>query len=206
MGLGIQKVIKVGLLLVLVLAIQGCFTFNPSGSRSSLIIVSVMLDKDESLVNEIVEPVFDKVSLYRGNREIIYSKRSGHYYYFQNLLPGQYELGEMVHLIQKGNAGNSFANRDVPNSIRPPLTREDRLKTLVNLEPGSVVFLGEVQVNAVFRVKEDPVITGSFRRSISAEKRAMNHLMRSFPRSGWAALAKERLKSLNVINLGDGLD
>jgi hypothetical protein len=186
---------------IIFFSVSACFTFNPRSSRLSLIIVSATLEKDEPLVNELIDPGFDKVTLFRGEKEITYSEKSGHFYYFQNLPPGQYELGNLIHLLNKGNAGHPIANNHMPQKIEPPLTRDDRMKTIVNVEPGSIHFLGEVQVKANITVKNPVDISASFSKSIEAEKRAMNHLMRNYPRSGWAELAKDRLKSLNVINL-----
>lgn len=182
--------------------INSCFTFNQSGSQSSLIIVSVTLEKDEPFVNEWIEPTFDNVTILKGEREISYSKQAGHYYYFQNLTPGQYEIGNLIHLLNKGNGGNSMVNENMPQSIGLPLTREDRLMTVVDIEPGSIVFLGEIQVKAIIRVKSPMEVYAKLNKSISAEKRAMTYLTRNFPRSSWTALAKDRTNSLNIISIG----
>jgi hypothetical protein len=197
-----RKLTKLTILVFFVFFINSCFTFNQSGSQSSLVIVSVTLEKDEPFINEWMEPTFDNVTIFKGDREISYSKQSGHYYYFQNLTPGQYEIGNLVHLFNKGNGGNSMANDYMPQTIGLPLTREDRLMTVVDIEPGSIVFLGEIQVKTVFRVKSPMEVFAKLNKSISAEKRAMSYLTRNFPRSSWAALAKDRSDSLNIISVG----
>lgn len=182
---------------------SSCFTFNPKGSQSSLIILAVTLEKDEPFINEWVEPTFHKVTLFKGEKEISYSRQSGHYYYFQNLSPGQYEIGNVIHLLHKGTGGHGMGNADRPQTIELPFTIEDRLETIVDLEPGALVFMGEIQVKSNITVREPIDTIARFSKSLAAEKRALNHLVRNHSRSGWAALAKERLASLNILSVGE---
>lgn len=179
----------------------GCYSFNPKSAQSSMIILSAILEKDEPIINEFWDAKFDNVTLRKGDVSISYSEKSDHYFYFSNLTPGQYELGELIHLIQKGNGGNAFASTKSLSSIKPPLTREDRMLTYVNLEPGSVVFMGEVYVKADLKLKGDIEIKAKLNKDISAEKRAIDYFLKNFPRSGWAELLKERKKNLSTITI-----
>jgi hypothetical protein len=168
-----------------------------------MIIVSATLEKDEPLLDEFFDPKFDRVTLRKGEMELVPSESSGHYYYFQNLKPGQYEIGELVHFLLKGNGGNFQGHASNKKSIQPTFSPEERLKTLVDLEPGSVVFLGEIQVRAQIRYTEPTIVESKFTKSVSAERRAMEYLMRNFPRSGWAELAKSRLSTLQSIQISE---
>ncbi len=200
-SIGNQNRKQIVFALFLISTFVGCFTFNPRNSQRSLIIVSATLEKDEPIVDELFQSHFHNVTLKSGEKEISYTKKSGHYYYFQNLTAGQYELGSLVHYLNRGIAGNPQINRDGLLTLEPPLTQEDRLKTLVNLEPGSVLFLGEIQVKAMIRTREPIQIQATYSKSPEAERRALNHLIRNYPRSGWAELAKDRLKALGTISL-----
>lgn len=190
-------------ILLLIHSIGGCITLNQKDTASSLIIVSAILEKDEPILDEFIRPVFDVVTIRRGDREISYSERSEHYYYFQNIPSGQYEIGELKHLIQKGMGGNSFSNVSVSKSISPPLTRDDRNMTIIDVEPGSIVFMGEIEVKANIRAFGPTSIDAKFRKTISAETRAIDYLIRNYPRSQWANIAKDRSKTLNVIKIGE---
>lgn len=187
--------------LLLLISTLSCYSFNPKSAQSSMIILSAILEKDEPIINEFWEAKFDNVTIRKGDSSISYSEKSDHYFYFTNLTPGQYELGELTHLIQKGNGGNSFASSKSLSSIKPPLTREDRKLTYVNLEPGSVVFMGEIYVKADLKLKGDIEIQAKLNKEISAEKRAIDYFLKNFPRSGWADLLKERKKNLSTIIL-----
>lgn len=181
--------------------LTGCYTFNPRSDQMSLIIVSAILEKEEPILDELFQPYFHKVTLRKGEMEMIYSKNSSHYFYFQNLSPGQYELGTVVHYLNRGMGGQMHANQSVPQVIEPPLTKEDRLLTLVNVEPGSVHFLGELLVKVKIQNKEPIQLEGRWNKSVEAERRALNHLIRNFPRSGWSEFAKDRLTLLNQLRM-----
>ncbi|WCL49775.1 hypothetical protein [Leptospira sp. GIMC2001] len=197
------KILHLASIFSIILFCFGCSTLSQKDTTSSLIIVSAILEKNEPLVNELIRPVFEVVTIRRGDREISFSERSDHYYYFQNVPAGQYEIGELKHLLQKGMGGNSFSNVSVSKAISPPLTREDRNMTIVDVEPGSIVFMGEIEVNANIRAFAPTDIQAKLRKTITAETRAIDYLIRNYPRSEWANLAKDRSKTLKVIQVGE---
>jgi hypothetical protein len=178
-----------------------CYSINPKNAQSSMIILSAFLEKDEPFINEFIDPQFDSISIRQGDKKISYSEKSGNYFYFTNLSPGQYEIGEMIHLIQKGNGGNSFANSKSLASIEPPLTQNDKSSTYINLEPGSVAFMGEITVFVDLHIKGSMEIKATLNKDITSEKRAIDYFIKNYPRSGWIEPLKERKLSLNAITV-----
>lgn len=195
------RILQNSLAIIVFMNSFSCYTINPKNAQSSMIILSAFLEKDEPFINEFIEPQFDRITIRQGDRNISYSEKSGNYFYFSNLSPGQYEIGEMIHLIQKGNGGNSFGNSKSLSSIEPPLTQNDKSSTYINLEPGTVAFMGEVTVFVDLHIKGSMEIRASLNKDITSEKRAIDYFIKNYPRSGWVDLLKERKQSLNAITI-----
>ncbi len=87
-----------------------CSSFSPRNAQSSLIIVQMTIVKDEMLVDELMDPRFQKVTLRKGESVIQFNENSEHYYYFQNLKEGQYEIFDAIHLLNRGASDFSYGS------------------------------------------------------------------------------------------------
>ncbi|TGL08157.1 hypothetical protein EHQ43_03700 [Leptospira bouyouniensis] len=174
-----------------------CSSFGPKNSQSSLIIVHMTIVKDEMILDELIDPRFQKVSLRKGDKSIEYSESSEHYYYFQNLKEGQYEIYDAIHLLNRGASDFAFSSTKQPNKIDIDFDLEDIRKSRVDLQPGTVVFMGSFHVTVDFKFQEEPKIKVRFSKTNEEELAAMDHLHKNFPRSGWGQKAKSRVKLLS---------
>lgn len=174
-----------------------CSSFGPKNSQSSLIIVQMTIVKDEMILDELIDPRFQKVTLRKGENTIEYSESSSQYYYFQNLKEGQYEIDDAVHLLNRGASDFAFSSTKQPNKIDVDFEREEIQKSRVDLQPGTIVFMGSFLVTADFKFKSEPKITVRYSKTNEEELAAMDHLYKNFPRSGWGQKAKNRVKLLS---------
>ncbi|WP_342353526.1 hypothetical protein [Leptospira bouyouniensis] len=174
-----------------------CSSFGPKNSQSSLIIVHMTIVKDEMILDELIDPRFQKVSLRKGDKSIEYSESSEHYYYFQNLKEGQYEIYDAIHLLNRGASDFAFSSTKQPNKIDIDFDLEDIRKSRIDLQPGTVVFMGSFHVTVDFKFQEEPKIKVRFSKTNEEELAAMDHLHKNFPRSGWGQKAKSRVKLLS---------
>lgn len=176
-----------------------CSSFGPKNSQSSLIIVNMTIVKDEMILDELIDPRFQKVTLRKGENTIEYSESSGHYYYFQNLKEGQYEIFDAIHLLNRGASDFAFGSTKQPNKIDIDFDLDDIRKSRVDLQPGTVVFLGTFHVSVDFKFQEEPKITVRYSKTNEEELAAMDHLYKNYPRTGWGQKAKNRVKLLSTF-------
>lgn len=174
-----------------------CSSFGPKNSQSSLIIVHMTIVKDEMILDELIDPRFQKVTLRKGEKSIEYSESSEHYYYFQNLKEGQYEIFDAIHLLNRGASDFAFSSTKQPNKIDIDFDIEDIRKSRIDLQPGTVVFMGSFHVTVDFKFQEEPKIKVRYSKTNEEELAAMDHLHKNFPRSGWGQKAKSRVKLLS---------
>ncbi|MCU0824454.1 MAG: hypothetical protein MUF77_07405 [Leptospira sp.] len=184
------------ILFVLFALFPECSSFSPRNAQSSLIILHMTIVKDEMLVDELTDPRFQKVTLRTGESLIQFSENSEHYYYFQNLKEGQYEIFDAIHLLNRGASDFSYGSTKQPNKIDIDFDRKEIESSRVNLEPGSVVFMGSIAVTVNFKFKNEPEILVRYSKTNEEEIAAMDHLYKNYPRSGWGQKAKNRLKLL----------
>lgn len=184
------------ILFVLFALFPECSSFSPRNAQSSLIILHMTIVKDEMLVDELTDPRFQKVTLRKGESLIQFSENSEHYYYFQNLKEGQYEIFDAIHLLNRGASDFSYGSTKQPNKIDIDFDRKEIESSRVNLEPGSVVFMGSIAVTVNFKFKNEPEILVRYSKTNEEEIAAMDHLYKNYPRSGWGQKAKNRLKLL----------
>ncbi|BDA80537.1 hypothetical protein LPTSP3_g34670 [Leptospira kobayashii] len=195
---GIDFLLKKGLILfVLFLLFPECSTFGPRNAQSSLIIVQMTLQKDELLLDELIDPRFQKVTLRKGDFVYEYSENSEHYYYFQNLKEGQYEIYDAVHLLNRGASDFPYGSTKQPSKIDIDFDKKEIESSRLNLEPGTVVFLGTFHVRVTFKFQDEPVITIRQSKTVEEERLALEHLYKNYPRNAWGQKAKARLKFLN---------
>ncbi|TGM55906.1 hypothetical protein EHQ91_13530 [Leptospira biflexa] len=174
-----------------------CSSFGPKNSQSSLIIIQMTIVKDEMILDELIDPRFQKVTLRKGEKSIEYSESSGHYYYFQNLKEGQYEVYDAIHLLNRGASDFTFSSTKQPNKIDIDFDIDTVRKSRVDLQPGTVIFMGSFHVTVDFKFQEEPKITIRYSKTNEEELAAMDHLHKNFPRSGWGQKAKNRVKLLS---------
>ncbi|MDF3820750.1 hypothetical protein P3G55_12610 [Leptospira sp. 96542] len=174
-----------------------CSSFGPKNAQSSLIIVHMTITKDEMLLDELIDPRFQKVTLRKGDAQFEYKENSEHYYYFQNLKDGQYEIFDAVHLLNRGASDFAFGSTKQPTKIDVDFDREVVTNSRVNLEPGTIVFMGSFHVKVDFKFQTEPEISVKYSKTNEDEREAMDHLYRNFPRTGWGQKAKNRLKLLS---------
>ncbi|ABZ95683.1 hypothetical protein EHQ92_02935 [Leptospira biflexa] len=174
-----------------------CSSFGPKNSQSSLIIIQMTIVKDEMILDELIDPRFQKVTLRKGEKSIEYSESSGHYYYFQNLKEGQYEVYDAIHLLNRGASDFAFSSTKQPNKIDIDFDIDTVRKSRVDLQPGTVIFMGSFHVTVDFKFQEEPKITIRYSKTNEEELAAMDHLHKNFPRSGWGQKAKNRVKLLS---------
>lgn len=191
---------KITTVFLLTFLFPECSTFNPKNGQSSLIILQLTLTKDEVLLDELAEAKFQKVTIRKGESVFEFSENIGNYYYFQNVKEGQYEVYDAVHLLNRGATEFAFASTKQLTKIEVPFDSETISKTRLDLEPGSVSFMGTIHVIADFKFREDPTIKVKFSKSLEDEREALDTLYKNFPRSGWGQKAKSRLKLLNSIS------
>ncbi|EMY62607.1 hypothetical protein [Leptospira terpstrae] len=174
-----------------------CSSFGPKNAQSSLIIVHMTIVKDEMVLDELIDPRFQKVTLKKGEKSFEYNESSEHYYYFQNLKEGQYEIYDAVHLLNRGASDFSFGSTKQPTKIDIDFDRSEIEKSRIDLQPGTVVFMGSFHVIVDFKFQEEPKITIRYSKSNEEELAAMDHLYKNFPRTGWGQKAKNRIKLLS---------
>ncbi|TGL65605.1 hypothetical protein [Leptospira jelokensis] len=188
---------KILILLFVTYLFPECSSFGPKNSQSSLIIVHMTIVKDEMILDELIDPRFQKVTLRKGEKSIEYSESSGHYYYFQNLKEGQYEIFDAIHLLNRGASDFAFGSTKQPNKIDIDFELDDIRKSRIDLLPGTVVFMGSFHVTVDFKFQEEPKITVRYSKTNEEELAAMDHLYKNYPRSGWGQKAKNRVKLLS---------
>lgn len=188
---------KILILLLVSYLFPECSSFAPKNSQSSLIIVHMTIVKDEMILDELIDPRFQKVTLRKGEKSIEYSESSGHYYYFQNLKEGQYEIFDAIHLLNRGASDFAFGSTKQPNKIDIDFDLDDIRKSRIDLLPGTVVFMGSFHVTVDFKFQEEPKITVRYSKTNEEELAAMDHLYKNYPRSGWGQKAKNRVKLLS---------
>ncbi|WP_425256017.1 hypothetical protein [Leptospira yanagawae] len=188
---------KILILLLVSYLFPECSSFGPKNSQSSLIIVHMTIVKDEMILDELIDPRFQKVTLRKGEKSIEYSESSGHYYYFQNLKEGQYEIFDAIHLLNRGASDFAFGSTKQPNKIDIDFDLDDIRKSRIDLLPGTVVFMGSFHVTVDFKFQEEPKITVRYSKTNEEELAAMDHLYKNYPRSGWGQKAKNRVKLLS---------
>jgi hypothetical protein len=176
-----------------------CSTFGPRNEQSSLIILQMTLQKDELLLDEFVDPRFQKVTLRKGDSTYEYSENSEHYYYFQNLKDGQYEIYDAVHLLNRGASDVSYGSTKQPDKIDIDFDKKEIEPTRLNLEPGSVVFMGTFHIKVNFKFQGEPEIIVKFSKTVEQERAAFDHLYKNYPRNGWGQKAKARSKFIQSI-------
>lgn len=176
-----------------------CTSFGPKNSQSSLIIVNMTIVKDEMILDELIDPRFQKVTLRKGEKTIEYNESSGHYYYFQNLKEGQYEIFDAIHLLNRGASDFAFSSTKQPNKIDIDFDLDEIRKSRVDLQPGTVVFMGTFHVSVDFKFQEEPKITVRYSKTNEEELAAMDHLYKNYPRTGWGQKAKNRVKLLSTF-------
>lgn len=174
-----------------------CSSFGPKNAQSSLIIVHMTIVKDEMVLDELIDPRFQKVTLKKGEKSFEYNESSEHYYYFQNLKEGQYEIYDAVHLLNRGASDFAFGSTKQPTKIDIDFDRSEIEKSRIDLQPGTVVFMGSFHVIVDFKFQEEPKITIRYSKSNEEELAAMDHLYKNFPRTGWGQKAKNRIKLLS---------
>lgn len=174
-----------------------CSSFGPKNAQSSLIIVHMTIVKDEMVLDELIDPRFQKVTLKKGEKSFEYNESSEHYYYFQNLKEGQYEIYDAVHLLNRGASDFAFGSTKQPTKIDIDFNRSEIEKSRIDLQPGTVVFMGSFHVIVDFKFQEEPKITIRYSKSNEEELAAMDHLYKNFPRTGWGQKAKNRIKLLS---------
>ncbi|MCZ8343120.1 MAG: hypothetical protein O9301_08820 [Leptospira sp.] len=152
--------------------------------------------KDEMLVDELMDPRFQKVTLRKGESVIQFNENSESYYYFQNLKEGQYEIFDAIHLLNRGASDFSYGSTKQPNKIDIGFEKKEIESSRINLEPSSVVFMGSFAVTVSFKFKNEPEILVRYSKTNEDEIAAMEHLYKNYPRSGWGQKAKNRLKLL----------
>lgn len=184
------------ILFVLFTLFPECSTFSPKNAQSSLIIVQMTIVKDEMLIDELMDPRFQKVTLRKGDSLFEFKENSEHYYYFQNLKEGQYEIFDAVHLLNRGASDFAFGSTKQPAKISLEFDKKDIDSSRIDLEPSTVVFMGSFHVHVDFKFKNEPEIKIRFSKSNEEERAAMEHLYKNYPRSGWGQKAKNRLKLL----------
>ncbi|GBF43568.1 hypothetical protein LPTSP2_28700 [Leptospira ellinghausenii] len=185
------------ILLLVTYLFPECSSFGPKNSQSSLIIVHMTIVKDEMILDELIDPRFQKVTLRKGEKSIEYSESSEHYYYFQNLKEGQYEIFDAVHLLNRGASDFAFSSTKQANKIDIDFDPEEIRKSRVDLQPGTVVFMGSFHVTVDFKFQEEPKISVRYSKTNEEELAAMDHLYKNYPRSGWGQKAKNRVKLLS---------
>jgi hypothetical protein len=181
------------------LLLPDCSTFGPRNESSSLIIIQMNLQKDELMLDEFVDPRFQKVTLRKGDSTYEYSENSNHYYYFQNLKDGQYEVYDAVHLLNRGGSDIATGSTKQPDKIDIDFEKKDIESTRINLEPGNVVFMGTFNIRVNFKFQGEPEITVKFSKTFEQEKAAFEHLYKNYPRNGWGQKAKERAKFIQSL-------
>lgn len=177
-----------------------CSSFGPKNAQSSLIIVHMTIVKDEMVLDELIDPRFQKVTLKKGEKSFEYNESSEHYYYFQNLKEGQYEIYDAVHLLNRGASDFAFGSTKQPTKIDIDFDRSEIEKSRIDLQPGTVVFMGSFHVIVDFKFQEEPKITIRYSKSNEEELAAMDHLYKNFPRTGWGQKAKNRIKLLSSFS------
>jgi hypothetical protein len=190
---------KAMILFLVSLLLPECSTFGPRNAQSSLIIIQMNLQKDELLLDEFVDPRFQKVTLRKGDSVYEYSENSEHYYYFQNLKPGQYEIYDAVHLLNRGASDFPSGSTKQPMKINIDFDKKEIDSTRLNLEPGTVVFMGTFNVRVNFKFQGEPEIIVKYSKSIEEEQAAFDHLYKNYPRNGWGQKAKARAKFMQSI-------
>lgn len=188
---------KLMILFLITYLFPECSSFGPKNAQSSLIIAHMTIVKDEMVLDELIDPRFQKVTLKKGDKTFEYNESSEHYYYFQNLKEGQYEIHDAVHLLNRGASDFAFGSTKQPTKIDIDFDRKDIEKSRVDLQPGTVVFLGSFHVTVDFKFQEEPKITIRYSKSNEEELAAMDHLYKNFPRTGWGQKAKNRIKLLS---------
>ncbi len=190
---------KLGILFCVSLLLPDCSTFGPKNESSSLIIIQMNLQKDELLLDEFVDPRFQKVTLRKGDSTYEYSENSAHYYYFQNLKDGQYEIYDAVHLLNRGGSDIAVESTKQLDKIDIDFEKKDIEATRINLQPGSVVFMGTFHINVNFKFQNDPEIKVIFTKTAEQERAAFEYLYKNYPKNGWGQKAKSRAKFLESI-------
>ncbi|PJZ84387.1 hypothetical protein [Leptospira harrisiae] len=188
---------KVLILFLITYLFPECSSFGPKNAQSSLIILHMTIVKDEMVLDELIDPRFQKVTLRKGDKSFEYNESSEHYYYFQNLKEGQYEIYDAVHLLNRGASDFAFGSTKQPTKIDIDFDRADIEKSRVDLQPGTVVFMGSFHVTVDFKFQEEPKIAIRYSKSNEEELAAMEHLYKNYPRTGWGQKAKNRVKLLS---------
>jgi hypothetical protein len=152
------------------------------------------LQKDELLLDEFVDPRFQKVTLRKGDSTYEYSENSDHYYYFQNLKDGQYEIYDAVHLLNRGASDFPYGSTKQPEKIDIDFDKKEIDLTKITLEPGSVVFMGTFNIKVNLKFKGDPEIIVKFSKTVEEERAAIDYLYKNYPRNGWGQKAKQKSK------------
>ncbi|WP_246052289.1 hypothetical protein [Leptospira idonii] len=197
----LNSLVRKGLILwILFLLFPDCSTFGPRNAQSSLIIVQMTLQKDELLLDELIDPRFQKVTLRKGDSVYEYSENTENYYYFQNLKEGQYEIYDAIHLLNRGASDFAYGSTKQPAKIDIDFDRKDIDVSRLNLEPGTVTFLGTFHVKVNFKFQEEPEIKVRFSKTMEEERAAFEHLYKNYPRNGWGQKAKNRLKFINSVS------
>ena len=164
------------------LLLPECSTFGPKNAQSSLIIVQMTLQKDELLLDEFLDPRFQKVTLRKGDSTYEYSENSEHYYYFQNLKEGQYEIYDAVHLLNRGASDFSYGSTKQASKVDIDFDKKDIESSRLNLEPGTVVFMGTIHVRVNFKFQGEPEIKIKFSKTIEEESAAFDYLYKNYPK------------------------
>lgn len=181
-------------LIFLISLLPDCSTFNARNAQSSLIIIQFTLQKDELLLDEFLDPRFQKVTLQKGDQTFEYNENSENYYYFQNLKEGGYEIADAVHLLNRGATDFAFGSTKQPPKIDIDFDRKLIETSRVNLDPATIVFMGTFNVRVNFKFQEENQVIVRFSKTPEEEKAALEHLYKNFPRSSWGQKAKAKLK------------
>lgn len=104
---------------------------------------------------------------------------------------------DAIHLLNRGASDFAFSSTKQPNKIDIDFDIDTVRKSRVDLQPGTVIFMGSFHVTVDFKFQEEPKITIRYSKTNEEELAAMDHLHKNFPRSGWGQKAKNRVKLLS---------
>ncbi|GBF51449.1 hypothetical protein LPTSP4_29860 [Leptospira ryugenii] len=192
-------IVKFASIFLVFMILPECSTFGPRNNQSSLIILQMTLQKDELLLDELIDPRFQKVTLRKGDSTYEFSENSGDYYYFQNLKEGQYEVYDAVHLLNRGASDFPYGSTKQTPKIDIDFDKKDIEATRLELKPGTVVFMGTFHVKVNFKYNAEPEIKMVFSKNLEDEEAAYDYLYKNYPKNGWGQKAKTRAKFLQSI-------
>jgi hypothetical protein len=173
----------------------GSTMMRSQNKSNSFIVVSLKLQKEEVLFNDLFTPYFDEVYISSNGTEIKNFTRSENYFIFDGTPNADNFVTRSIFVLRKGaDASLIGTSSKILNEVEAIFNEELQIASSKISQANDIVFLGDFTVKVKFHIMKDPeieIIPNPSQKE--AEIRALQYIAKNWKRDTLGNIADKKL-------------